>query len=87
MQGVDDTALDAYTSKMEGLYSLFSREGLDVSLCWDAKAAVERGDVMLRITGRANDEALRETSPLVAITDLDLVPLGKAMRGDPPSQP
>lgn len=84
-QGVDENALDAYTSKMEGLYGLFSREGLDVSLCWNVKAAVEKGDVIIRIGGRADDAAVRETSPLVVVTDLDLVPLGKAMRGDPPA--
>jgi hypothetical protein len=63
-----------------------SREGLDISVCVDARAALAdgTGQCVLRLGGTADDEALRETSPLILVNDVDLVPLGKAMRGDPP---
>jgi hypothetical protein len=72
---------------MEGWYRLMSREALDVSMCLDASAGVEGDALVLTFSGAADDDALRATSPLVLTNELELVPLGKAMRGDPPSQP
>lgn len=74
-------------------YGNMSRAGLDISMCVDAKAGLVGQDntssnnasqCMIRLSGTTDDEALRETSPLILINDLDLVPLGRAMRGDPP---
>lgn len=45
------------------------------------------GQCLVRLSGMADEDALRETSPLILVNDLDLVPLGRAMRGDlPPAQ-
>lgn len=46
--------------------------------------SVGAGQCLVRLSGTADDDALRETSPLILVNDLDLVPLGRAMRGDPP---
>ncbi|KAL6786087.1 hypothetical protein ACKKBG_A01350 [Auxenochlorella protothecoides x Auxenochlorella symbiontica] len=82
-QGVQEGALAAYTARMERLYALFSREGLDLSVCCSVRAGVEAGDAVARLRGRADEVALRETSPLLLTMDVDLVALGRAMRGDP----
>ncbi|KFM27827.1 hypothetical protein F751_5934 [Auxenochlorella protothecoides] len=82
-KGVQEGALAAYTARMERLYALFSREGLDLSVCCSVRAGVEAGDAVARLRGRADEVALRETSPLLLTMDVDLVALGRAMRGDP----
>jgi hypothetical protein len=71
-------------------YANMTREGLDISMCVDAKAALTEGaegggQCLLRLSGTTDDTALRETSPLFLVNDLDLVTLGRAMRGDPPA--
>lgn len=68
---------------MERLYGAFSREGLDLSVCCSVHAGVEAGDAVARVRGEADVAALRETSPLLLTLDMDLVALGRAMRGDP----
>ena len=62
-------------------------QALDVSVCLDTKGEVQDGKFMLFLSGTADQAALRATSPLVLTNEIDLVPLGKAMRGDPPEQP
>ena len=64
-----------------------SRAGLDLSVCVDARAGLSdaSGHCLVRLSGAADEAAgLRETAPLILVNDLDLVPLGRAMRGDPP---
>lgn len=59
-----------------------TREGLEISICVDARAALEGGDALLRLWGTADDARLRTTSPAVVTQDLELKVLGQAMRGD-----
>lgn len=80
--------------RMEGLqismqqwYQLMTRDALDISVCLDAKGEVvaeKRGDFIVTLSGQADEAALRATSPLVLTNELELVRLGRAMRGDPP---
>lgn len=86
-RGADPGALAAYTGRMEALYALISREGLDLSMNCAVRADVGTGDAIVRAAGTASDAALRETAPLVLNMDLDLVQLGRAMHGDPPLPP
>lgn len=87
-QGVSEESLQPLEERFRTWYSNMSRAGLDISMCVDAKAALadSSGHCLLRFAGAAEEEALRETSPLIMVNDLDLVPLGRAMRGDPPPQ-
>ena len=77
----------AYRERMKGWYRLMTREALNVSVCVDTRGEVEGGAFMVQLSGKAEDAALRATSPLVMTNEIDLVPLGKAMRGDPPEAP
>lgn len=90
-------ALAPLEERFRTWYGNMSRAGLDISMCVDAQAGLVgggnsngsnngagAGQCMIRLSGSADDEALRETSPLILVNDLDLVPLGRAMRGDPP---
>lgn len=76
--------VQAYREKMSGWYRLMTREALNISMCMDTKGEVQGGVFMAMFSGKADEAALRATSPLVLTNELDLVPLGKAMRGDPP---
>ena len=80
-------ALEPLEERFRTWYTNMSRAGLDMSICVDAKAGLAEGSghCMVRLSGAADDNVLRETSPLVLINEVDLVPLGKAMRGDPPA--
>lgn len=92
-------ALEPLEQRFRTWYGNMSRPGLDISMCVDVKAGLVSqeadsfvgsnnstgmGQCIVRLSGTADDEALRETSPLILVNDLDLVPVGKAMRGDPP---
>ncbi len=92
-------ALAPLEERFRTWYGNMTRAGLDISMCVDAKAGLVgdgsgnnisggggagAGQCLIRLSGTADDDALRETSPLILINDLDLVPLGRAMRGDPP---
>lgn len=79
--------LDAYRESMKGWYRMMTREELDVSMCLDTKGEVQEGKFMVFVSGTADQAALRATSPLVLTNEIDLVSLGKAMRGDPPAPP
>ncbi len=85
---MSEESLQPLEERFRTWYSNMSRAGLDISMCVDAKAALadSSGHCLLRLVGAAEEEALRETSPLILVNDLDLVPLGRAMRGDPPPQ-
>ncbi|KAL4421597.1 hypothetical protein ABPG75_010888 [Micractinium tetrahymenae] len=99
-KGMSRDVLAPVEERFRTWYGNMSRAGLDISMCVDAKAGLVgqdgsrsgsssggiagSGQCMVRLSGTADDEALRETSPLILINDLDLVPLGRAMRGDPP---
>lgn len=87
-QGVSEESLQPLEERFRTWYSNMSRAGLDISMSVDAKAALadSNGHCLLRFVGAAEEDALRETSPLILVNDLDLVPLGRAMRGDPPPQ-
>lgn len=74
--------LDGFRDQMKSWYTLMTRESLNVSACVDTKGEVEEGSFIVRLSGRADEAALRATSPLVVTNEIDLVPLGKAMRGD-----
>ena len=76
--------LEAFRESMKGWYSLLTRDALDVSMCVDTRGEVQDGAFVVSVSGTADQAALRATSPLVLTNELDLVPLGKAMRGDPP---
>ncbi|EFN59785.1 hypothetical protein CHLNCDRAFT_56574 [Chlorella variabilis] len=86
-KGMTPEALEPLEERFRTWYANMSRAGLDISMCVDAKAGLTEGtgQCVVRLSGAADDEALRETSPLILVNDLDLVPLGKAMRGDPPA--
>jgi hypothetical protein len=79
--------LAALREACEGWYALLTREALDASACVDAAGEVRGGEFIVRLAGTADPAALRATSPLVLTNEIDLVPLGKAMRGDPPAAP
>ena len=71
-------------ARSTGRYAAMTREGLELSICVDAKAGLEGGHCLLRFFGTADDAALRTTSPCVLTQGMDLVTVGKAMRGDKP---
>ena len=79
-------ALAPLEERFRAWYASMSRPGLDVSVCVDARAGLAdaSGHAVLRLSGVAEEGALRESAPLILVNDLDLVPLGRAMRGDPP---
>jgi hypothetical protein len=79
--------LEAFRESMKGWYSLLTREALDVSACVDTRGEVHDGAFVLFLSGTAEQAALRATSPMVLTNEIDLVPLGKLMRGDPPEAP
>lgn len=98
-QGATPEALAPVEERFRSWYANMSRAGLDISMCVDAKAGLVpptgggggssltgggAGLCVLRLSGAADDAALRETSPLILVNDLDLVPVGRGMRGDPP---
>ena len=86
LQEVGPEVLAPVEERFRAWYATMSRQGLDMSICVDARAALEGGQCLVRLSGVAEEgAALRETAPLVLINDLDLVPLGRAMRGDPPA--
>lgn len=72
-----------FVERMQAWYRLMTRRALEVSLCVDIKGSAEGGDFVVHVAGTADDARVRETSPMVLTNDIDLVPLGKAMRGDP----
>ena len=72
----------AFREQMEGWYNLLTREDLNVSVCLDSAGEVENNHFLIKLSGKAEETALRATSPLVLTNEIDLVPLGKAMRGD-----
>ena len=89
LQGMSEEGLAPLEERFRTWYASVTREGLDISMCVDAKAALAEGaegggQCLLRLSGAVDDTALRETSPLFLANDVDLVPLGRAMRGDPP---
>jgi hypothetical protein len=79
--------LEAWREQMKGWYGLMIREALGMSACIDTKGEVEGNSFVVTLSGRADDSALRATSPMVVTNEVDLVALGKAMRGDPPEPP
>jgi hypothetical protein len=79
--------MEALQISMQQWYQLMTRDALDISVCLDAKGEVvaeKRGDFIVTLSGQADEAALRATSPLVLTNELELVRLGRAMRGDPP---
>jgi hypothetical protein len=74
--------LEAFRDQMKGWYNLLTREDLNVSVCVDTAGEVEDNQFMVKLSGKADEDALRATSPLVLTNEIDLVPLGKLMRGD-----
>ena len=84
--------LEVFRDQMKGWYNLLTREDLNVSVCVDTAGEVENNQFMVKLSGKADEDALRATSPLVLTNEIDLVPLGKLMRGDvdrtfPPEYP
>lgn len=84
LQEREAEALLEYDDRMAWWFRYMTHESLDISLCLDTKGSVAGTDFIVQLSGTAEDGAVRETSPLVMTNDLDLVPLGKAMRGDLP---
>ena len=74
--------LEALRDQMKGWYNLLTREDLNVSVCVDTAGEVENNQFIVKLSGKADEAALRATSPLVLTNEIDLVPLGKMMRGD-----
>ncbi|GAB4822561.1 hypothetical protein N2152v2_009607 [Parachlorella kessleri] len=75
--------LRALDEKFMSWYQHMTRESLDVSLCLDLKGSVQGGNCVVTLSGTADEALLRETSPLVAINDLELVSAAVAMFGGP----
>ena len=82
--GKTNEELVEFRHTMEGWYSLLTRDHLNLSMCIDTAGEVLDGVFIAHFKGRAEDGAVRATSPLIVTNELDLVPLGKLMRGDPP---
>ena len=77
--------LTAFRERMQGWYRELTREALDVSVCLDVKGGTDSGPFVVSFSGTADDAHLRATSPLILNNEIDLVPLGRAMRGDAPA--
>ncbi len=72
--------------RFQGWYEHMSREGLDLSLCLDLKGTVHPGGgCVVTLSGTADEALLRETSPFVAVNDLELVPAARALFGGGPA--
>lgn len=84
--GKSSEELIDFRHKMEGWYGLLTRDALNLSMCIDTSGEVVDGVFIASFRGTAEDGAVRATSPLIVTNELDLVPLGKAMRGDPPEK-
>ena len=84
LQEREAEALLEFDDRMAWWFRYMTHESLDISLCLDTRGGVAGTDFIVQVSGTAEEGAVRETSPLVMTNDLDLVPLGKAMRGDPP---
>jgi hypothetical protein len=82
--GKTSEELVEFRHTMEGWYSLLTRDHLNLSMCIDTAGEVLDGVFIAHFKGRAEDGAVRATSPLIVTNELDLVPLGKLMRGDGP---
>lgn len=82
--GRSQEEISMFRMKMEGWYSQLTRNALNISMCLDTTGEVVDEVFIASFKGTAEDGALRATSPLVLTNEIDLVPLGKAMRGDPP---
>ena len=82
--GKTSEELVEFRHTMEGWYSLLTRDHLNLSMCIDTAGEVLDGVFIAHFKGTAEDGAVRATSPLIVTNELDLVPLGKLMRGDPP---
>eukprot|EP00890_Picochlorum_soloecismus_P005506 jgi/Picsp_1/5957/NSC_03313-R1_hypothetical protein CHLNCDRAFT_56574 [Chlorella variabilis] len=78
--------LAMFRSKMEAWYNSLTRDALNISMCLDTGGEVVDGVFIASFRGMAEEGAVRSTSPLILTNELDLVPLGKAMRGDPPEK-
>ena len=84
--GKTSEQLAEFRHTMEGWYSLLTRDHLNLSMCIDTAGEVLDGVFIAHFKGTAEDGAVRATSPLIVTNELDLVPLGKLMRGDPPEE-
>lgn len=84
-KGGPEEKIDALRASMQHWYLLMTREALDISVSVDTKGSVENGEFIVTLSGMADETALRATSPLVLTNELELVRLGKAMRGDGPA--
>lgn len=76
--------MEFFRDRMKGWYNLMTKEALNVSACIDVSGEVKDTSFIMTLCGEAVESQLRATSPLVVTNEIDLVPLGKAMRGDPP---
>lgn len=83
-RGSEELAM--FRSKMEAWYNSLTRDALNISMCLDTAGEVVDGVFIASFRGVAEEGAVRSTSPLILTNELDLVPLGKAMRGDPPEK-
>ena len=79
-KGFDE--VDAFREQMKAWYGFLTRETLRVSVNMGTKGQVEDGAFVVQLHGRADGKALLTTSPLVITNEINLVQLGKAMRGD-----
>ena len=59
-----------------------TREGLELSICVDAKASLEGGQCVLRLFGTADDAALRADLKLMNILTAPTLPEMLLHRGD-----
>lgn len=84
--GKTNEELVDFRHTMEGWYSLLTRDHLNLSMCIDTAGEVLDKVFIAHFKGTAEDGAVRATSPLIVTNELDLVPLGKLMRGDPPEE-
>lgn len=79
-KGIDE--VDAFREQMKAWYGFLTRDTLRVSANMGTKGQVEDGVFVVQLHGCADSKALLTTSPLVITNEINLVQLGKAMRGD-----
>lgn len=83
LQNASPALLQALDERLITWYQHMTRESLDVSLCLDVKGSVSGGSCWVTLSGTADEAQLRETSPLVAVNDLELLPAAVALFGPP----
>lgn len=82
--GRSEEEAEVFREQMKGWYNLMTKEALNITACIDTSGEVMDTSFVVTLSGEADEEHVRSTSPVIITNEIDLVPLGKLMRGDPP---